>query len=118
MTVCQRHMTQLRQDYEMYLLNVSKWWLVPTVVPLFANPGGRTISAHRHSQPKHSVLELYGQEIKIFKFGRMPAQVLISRQGIASFVDGLWHAYGRHSFRRGTLCFVTAIGSLQNDSRI
>lgn len=36
--------------------------------------------------PKHQVLKQYGQEIKIFKFGRMPAQVLIDRQGIARYV--------------------------------
>ena len=31
--------------------------------------------------PKHSVLKLYGQEVKIFKFGRMPAQVVVDRDG-------------------------------------
>jgi peroxiredoxin Q/BCP len=36
--------------------------------------------------PKHSVLKLYGQEVKLFKFGRMPAQVLIDKAGIARFV--------------------------------
>jgi peroxiredoxin len=36
--------------------------------------------------PKHSVLKLYGQQIKLFKFGRMPAQVLVDKAGIARFV--------------------------------
>ena len=36
--------------------------------------------------PKHSVLKLYGQEIKLFKFGRMPAMVIIDMQGIVRFV--------------------------------
>jgi peroxiredoxin len=36
--------------------------------------------------PKASVLKLYGQEINLFKFGRMPAQVLIDRSGMARFV--------------------------------
>ena len=36
--------------------------------------------------PNHSVLKMYGQEIKLFKFGRMPAQMLIDKQGIARFV--------------------------------
>lgn len=36
--------------------------------------------------PKHTVLKLYGQQIKIFKFGRMPAQVTIDKQGIVRFV--------------------------------
>jgi peroxiredoxin Q/BCP len=36
--------------------------------------------------PRHTVLKLYGQQIKLFKFGRMPAQVLVDRAGIARFV--------------------------------
>lgn len=36
--------------------------------------------------PDHSVLKKFGQEIKIFKFGRMPAQVLIDKKGVARFV--------------------------------
>lgn len=36
--------------------------------------------------PKHDVLRLYGQQIKIFKFGRMPAQVLIDKEGIAQYI--------------------------------
>jgi peroxiredoxin Q/BCP len=36
--------------------------------------------------PKHSVLKLYGQEVKIFKFGRMPAQVVVDRDGQVRFV--------------------------------
>jgi len=36
--------------------------------------------------PTHSVLKLYGQQIKLFKFGRMPAQVLVDKKGVARFV--------------------------------
>jgi len=36
--------------------------------------------------PKHSVIKRYGQEVKIFKFGRMPAQMLIDKSGILKFV--------------------------------
>ena len=36
--------------------------------------------------PKASVLRLYGQEVNLFKLGRMPAQVLIDKAGIARFV--------------------------------
>ena len=36
--------------------------------------------------PKHHVLKLYGQEIKLFKFGRMPAMVIIDKAGNARFV--------------------------------
>jgi peroxiredoxin len=36
--------------------------------------------------PEHIVLKTYGQQIKLFKFGRMPAQVLIDIKGTARFV--------------------------------
>ncbi len=36
--------------------------------------------------PKASVLKLYGQEVNLFKLGRMPAQVLIDKEGVARFV--------------------------------
>ena len=35
---------------------------------------------------KHSILKLYGQEIKLFKLGRMPAQVIIDKTGVARYV--------------------------------
>jgi len=36
--------------------------------------------------PKASVLKLYGQEVNLFKLGRMPAQVIVDKTGIARFV--------------------------------
>jgi peroxiredoxin len=36
--------------------------------------------------PKASVLKLYGQEVNLFKLGRMPAQVIVNKTGIARFV--------------------------------
>lgn len=36
--------------------------------------------------PKSSVLKLYGQEVNLFKLGRMPAMVVIDKQGTARFV--------------------------------
>jgi peroxiredoxin len=36
--------------------------------------------------PKASVLKLYGQEVNLFKLGRMPAQVIIDGQGVVRFV--------------------------------
>ena len=35
--------------------------------------------------PDHSVLKRFGQEIKLFKLGRMPAQVLVDKQGMVRF---------------------------------
>ena len=36
--------------------------------------------------PAHTVLKLYGQQINLFKFGRMPAQLLVDKEGIARFI--------------------------------
>jgi peroxiredoxin len=36
--------------------------------------------------PNHTVLKRYGQEIKLFKFGRMPAQLIIDKNGTARFI--------------------------------
>lgn len=36
--------------------------------------------------PKHTVLKLYGQEVNIFKLGRMPAQIIIDKGGIVRYV--------------------------------
>ena len=43
--------------------------------------------------PTHGVLKLYGQQVKLFKLGRMPAQVMVDLEGKARFVH-----YG-HSMR-------------------
>jgi len=40
--------------------------------------------------PKHEVLKLYGQEVNLFKLGRMPAMVIVDKTGMARFVH-----YGR-----------------------
>src|SRR5512147_1898370 len=36
--------------------------------------------------PTASVLKLYGQEVNLFKLGRMPAQVIVDKEGMARFV--------------------------------
>ena len=36
--------------------------------------------------PQHTVLKLYGQEVNLFKLGRMPAQVIIDQSGVARFI--------------------------------
>ena len=36
--------------------------------------------------PSSSVLKLYGQEVNLFKLGRMPAQVIVDKEGMARFV--------------------------------
>lgn len=36
--------------------------------------------------PRASILKLYGQEVNLFKLGRMPAQVMIDKSGRARYV--------------------------------
>jgi peroxiredoxin len=36
--------------------------------------------------PAHTILKRYGQEINLFKFGRMPAQVVVDKAGVARYV--------------------------------
>jgi peroxiredoxin Q/BCP len=40
--------------------------------------------------PEHVVLKLYGQEVNLFKLGRMPATVLIDKSGVVRLAH-----YGR-----------------------
>jgi len=35
--------------------------------------------------PAHTILKLYGQEVKLFRLGRMPAQALVDKRGIVRF---------------------------------
>jgi peroxiredoxin Q/BCP len=36
--------------------------------------------------PSHAVLKLYGQQVNLFKFGRMPAQAVVDKAGIVRYV--------------------------------
>jgi len=40
--------------------------------------------------PKHTVLRLFGQEVNLFKLGRMPAQLIVDKEGTVRYVH-----YGR-----------------------
>ncbi len=81
-------MAQLRQDYEKF---VSRGVSVVVIGPEDAKAFARYWEENDLPfvglpDPEHRVLKLYGQEIKLFKFGRMPAQVLVDGSGIARFV--------------------------------
>ena len=81
-------MAQLRQDHDQF---VERDTTVVVVGPDDANKFNNYFEKHDLPfvglpDPKHTVLRQYGQEIKIFKLGRMPAQVLIDKAGTARFV--------------------------------
>jgi peroxiredoxin len=81
-------MAQLRRDF-------SRFEEAGTIIVVVGPEGPDAFASYwrRHElpfvglpDPKHSVLKLYGQEIKLFKWGRMPAQVLVDKSGVARFV--------------------------------
>ena len=81
-------MAQLRRDHSEFESRDTK---VVVVGPDNAKGFDSYFSKHNLPfvglpDPKHSVLKLYGQQVKIFKFGRMPAQVLIDKNGTVRFV--------------------------------
>lgn len=36
--------------------------------------------------PEHEILKRYGQKVDLFKLGRMPAQMLVDREGVLRYV--------------------------------
>jgi peroxiredoxin len=81
-------MAQLRQDYEQFSERDTAVLVVgPDNAQQFADYFTKNdLPFTGLPDPEHIVLKRYGQEIKIFKFGRMPAQALIDKQGIVRFV--------------------------------
>jgi len=81
-------MAQLRRDYQEFLLRkaeiiaigpesvdtFTKWWREHDM-PFPGLP-----------DPDHSVSKLYGQQVKLLKLGRLPAQLVIDKKGLIRFV--------------------------------
>ena len=81
-------MAQLRQDYPKF---VERQAQVIVVGPEDAKTFKAYWRAHDLPfiglpDPKASVLKLYGQQVNLFKLGRMPAQVIVDRTGTARFI--------------------------------
>src|SRR5512135_2370727 len=81
-------MAQLRQDYLQFLARDTEVVVVgPEDARTFADYFQKeTLPFVGLPDPRASVLKLYGQEVNLFKLGRMPAQVLIDRAGVARYV--------------------------------
>ena len=81
-------MAQLRQDYARFEEHDAAIVVVgPEDAAAFAKYWKKEeLPFTGLPNPDHTVLKLYGQEVNLFKLGRMPAQVLIDKQGIARFV--------------------------------
>ena len=81
-------MAQLRQDYSKFLERHAQ---VLVIGPEDAKAFKAYWRQHKLPftglpDPKASVLKKYGQEVNLFKLGRMPAQVIVDREGVARFV--------------------------------
>lgn len=80
-------MAQLRQDYDKYLELDT---IVAAIGPEKPGPFAAYFVEHDLPfigipDPEHSILQLYGQEIKLFRGGRMPAQVIIDKAGMIRY---------------------------------
>ncbi len=81
-------MAQLRQDYAAFEERDTAVVVIGPESPdrFAAYFSENSLPFYGLPDPGHSVLKRYGQEVKIFKLGRMPAQVLVDKDGIARFV--------------------------------
>ena len=80
-------MARLRHDYEQF---------VTRDIEVIAIGPEDTATFRRYAEqeslpfvgipdPQGQVRELYGQEVKLLKLGRMPAQVLVDKEGVIRF---------------------------------
>ena len=81
-------MAQLRRDYEKFVkLDTEIIVAGPEKADAFKDYWRKeNLPFIGLPDPEHKVLKLYGQEVKIFKLGRMPAQVMIDKSGKVRFV--------------------------------
>ncbi len=81
-------MAQLRQDYSLFQ---EKETIVVAVGPEKEEAFAKYWKDNHMPfigipDPEHRVADLYGQKVNIVKLGRMPAQMIIDKQGILRYV--------------------------------
>jgi len=81
-------MAQLRQDFDKFERENTKILVIgPENARAFEAYWGENALPFRGlPDPSHSVLKLYGQKINLFKWGRMPAMVIVDKEGQVRFV--------------------------------
>ncbi len=81
-------MAQLRRDYQQFVkLNTEIIVAGPEKAEAFRDYWAKEdLPFIGLPDPEHRVLKLYGQEVKLFKLGRLPAQMLIDKAGYVRFV--------------------------------
>ncbi len=81
-------MAQLRQDYQ-------RFFKLDTEIVVIGPEDAESFQKYWKKEdlpfiglpdPKHKILKLYGQEVNLFKLGRMPAQMLIDKSGMLRYV--------------------------------
>lgn len=76
-------MEQLRQDYQQFLNRNTE---IIAIGPEDAEAFKQWWDDHHMpftgvADPKHYIANLYGQQVKLIKLGRMPATILIDKRG-------------------------------------
>jgi peroxiredoxin len=81
-------MAQLRQDYDEFVQRGAEVIAVgPEGAAAFARYWEKEqLPFVGLPDPKHTVLKQYGQKVNLFKLGRMPAQMIINRQGQVRYI--------------------------------
>ncbi len=81
-------MAQLRQDYQEFVKQQAQIIVVgPDNAQAFTKYWRENDLPYIGlPDPQARVLKLYGQEVNLFKLGRMPAQVIVDIAGTARFV--------------------------------
>ncbi len=76
-------MAQLRQDYQQFVSHDAEILVVgPDDQKAFIEYGHKEqLPFVGLPDPTHKVANLYGQQVKLLKFGRMPAMIVIDKQG-------------------------------------
>jgi peroxiredoxin len=81
-------MAQLRQDF-------NEFTALDAVILVVGPEEAKTFRSYwsQHGlpfiglpDPGHTILKLYGQQVKLFKLGRMPAMVVIDKKGVVRYV--------------------------------
>ena len=81
-------MAQLRRDYDEFVKRDAEVIVIgPEDGAAFARYWKKeSLPFVGLPDPRHTVLRLYGQEVNLFRLGRMPAQVIVDRTGQARYV--------------------------------
>lgn len=80
-------MAQLRQEYDEFVKRGAE---VIAISPESAQAFSEWWHEHRMpfvglADPDHSISRLYGQQVKILKLGRMPAQLIVDKKGMIRY---------------------------------